>query len=308
MNPWTGLAPADPGYCREARRAGIIPCVKSNYHTHSTFCDGKADPETMAGAAYDACYDILGFSSHAPLPFQTSWNLPASKAEAYRADIRRLETLWRPKGLEILLGLEIDWIEGLSSPADKGFDVLSPDFRLGSTHFVRPGSGEAFAVDEPQEAFLGHLESEAGGDYRIVYRHYYRNLAAMITEGGFDILGHFDLVRKNNNCGQHFDEDGRDYLSAAMEALELLRGKNFVVEINTGGMARGKTSSPYPSLVLLRRMHEMGTRITLCDDAHAPSQLGKHWIDAKALALAAGYRNIAVLSGGTWKERDLAGL
>ncbi len=262
----------------------------------------------MAQAAFDAGYDILGFSSHAPLPFHTGWNLPATKAEAYRAEIRRLQTEWRSKGLEILLGLEIDWIEGQSSPADRRFDSLNLDFKIGSTHFVKPGAGDAFAVDEPEEAFLGHLESEAGGDYRVVYRHYYRNLAAMMAEGGFDILGHFDLVRKNNRNGAHFDEGGPDYLSAAMEAVELVRGRDYVVEINTGGMARGKTSTPYPSLALLRRMREMGARVTLCDDAHAPSHLGKHWSDAVALAQAAGYRSVAVLSGGIWSERDLSAL
>lgn len=279
--------------------------VKSNYHTHSTFCDGKADAATMAKAAFDAGYDILGFSSHAPLPFETSWNLPEADTAAYCAEIRRLGSEWKPKGLEILLGLEIDWIEGQSSPADSRWDSLGLDFKLGSTHFVRPGSGEAFAVDEPDEAFFAHLSSEAGGDYRTVYRHYYRNLAGMIAAGGFDILGHFDLVRKNNRAGHFFDEDGREYLSAAMEAVELLAGRDFVVEVNTGGMARGKTRNPYPSLAIMKRLSEMKIRITFCDDAHAPVHLGKHWEDSKSLARAAGYRSIAVLSEGVWGERDI---
>ncbi len=283
----------------------MIPRVKSNYHTHSTFCDGKADAATMAQAAHDAGYDILGFSSHAPLPFETSWNLPASKAEDYRAEIRRLEKEWKPKGLEILLGLEIDWIEGQSSPADHRFDSLGLDFKLGSTHFVKPGTGEPFAVDEPEKAFLEHLDREAGGDYHSIYRHYYRNLSSMILEGGFDILGHFDLVRKNNRNGVFFDEEGHDYLSAAMEAAELLSGRDFVVEVNTGGMARGKTRTPYPSLAIMKRLKKMEIRITFCDDAHSPAHFGKHWNDAKSLALAAGFRSIAIFSKGIWSERDI---
>jgi len=36
----------------------------SNYHTHSTFCDGKNTPEEIVLAAIDKGFDVIGLSGH----------------------------------------------------------------------------------------------------------------------------------------------------------------------------------------------------------------------------------------------------
>jgi histidinol-phosphatase (PHP family) len=156
-------------------------------------------------------------------------------------------------------------------------------------------------VDEPHEAFDTHVQA-AGGDARRVWGEYYRNLSALIAAGGFDILGHFDLVRRNNRGGRYFDEESREYLDAALGAAVLLQGTGIVVEVNLGAVIRGATASPYPSLPVLQELRRRGVRITFCADAHAPAHLGVHLEDARALARAAGYRSVAVLSGGAWTE------
>ncbi len=61
-----------------------------SFHTHTTFCDGKADAATMARAAFEHHYTHLGFSAHAPVPIKTRWNLPWARAEAYVATVRAL--------------------------------------------------------------------------------------------------------------------------------------------------------------------------------------------------------------------------
>ena len=43
--------------------------MKCNYHTHTTFCDGKASPEETARIAFEKKFDILGFSGHSMYPF-----------------------------------------------------------------------------------------------------------------------------------------------------------------------------------------------------------------------------------------------
>jgi histidinol-phosphatase (PHP family) len=283
--------------------------MRANYHTHCDFCDGKASAKDMAAAASAAGYQVLGFSSHAPLPFPTDWNLPAERLAAYVAEIRRLAADWAPGGqaaegagrpLEILLGLEADWIEGVTGPATwagQGFDYL-----LGSVHYVRTGTDKAWTVDAPIEEFDANLASEAGGEARLVWKAYWRAVAELVAAGGFEILGHLDLVKKNNGGGRCFDEAEPAYLAAAREAIELLRGRDIVVEVNLGGIARGKTKEPYPSLPLLRMAREAGARICFSADAHAPGHLGVALEAGRELAEAAGYRSVAVLSGGSWRE------
>jgi histidinol-phosphatase (PHP family) len=279
--------------------------MRANYHTHCEFCDGHASAAAMAEAAAAKGYGILGFSSHCPLPFPSEGNMELSRLGEYRAEVRRIGREWEGRGLEILLGLEIDWVPGLRSPRDEVFRDAGLDYSIGSIHYISlPGSGR-FAVDydaEAVEAKLSRFDGEDAG--RAFYEEYYRMLAQLIEGGGFDILGHFDLVKKNNDgqAGRWFDEDSRGYRDAALRAARLLAGKGIVAEINVGGMSRGKVGSPYPSLPILRELRAEGVRITFSADAHAPEHLGANLDAARDLARAAGYDSIAVLTKGSWTE------
>jgi histidinol-phosphatase (PHP family) len=279
--------------------------MRANYHTHSEFCDGRATAAEMASAAAAADYQVLGFSSHSPLPFQSEGNMELSRLDAYRTEIRRLGREWSDRGLEILLGLEIEWIEGVSSPRDALFRGIGLDYSIGSVHYVElPGSGR-FAVDyasDVMEARLSKFEGDDSDRGLALYEDYYKRLGMLIEGGGFDILGHFDLVRKNNGEGRYFDESSRGYLDAALGAVRLLAGKDIVVEINVGGMSRGKVKSPYPSLAILRELKAANARITFSADAHAPEHLGANLDAARELARAAGFDSIAVLTNGSWTE------
>lgn len=286
--------------------------MRANYHTHSDFCDGKASPAEMALAARAAGYEVLGFSGHAPFPQGMPWAVKPDRLGDYAAEIRRLKAAWAQGGaeaaahgpMEILLGLEIDWYPPELCPADGSFAGLGLDYSIGSVHFAALPDSEPFTVDSNNEAFALSL-ARAGGDAKALYRDYYARLAAMIEAGDFDILGHFDLVKKNNGASIYFDEASPDYLAAAFEAAGCLEGKDIVVEINLGGLARGKTAEPYPSLPILRQLRELDVPITFCADAHAPAHLGAHLETARKLARAAGYDSIAYLSGGRWNEAAL---
>jgi len=111
---------------------------------------------------------------------------------------------------------------------------------------------KAFTVDESSEEFAHHVNECAGGQSELIWQMYFRNLCAMIHNGGFDIVGHFDIVRKNNDDNRWFDEGSKNYRAAAFEAAELASKQDLVVEINCGGLLRGKTERPYihPSKLL----------------------------------------------------------
>ena len=53
----------------------------SNFHTHTTFCDGTGTPEQMVVSAIEKGFDVLGFSSHSDM---------VRDIGAYKAEIRRL--------------------------------------------------------------------------------------------------------------------------------------------------------------------------------------------------------------------------
>ncbi|HOX48013.1 MAG TPA: histidinol-phosphatase, partial [Spirochaetales bacterium] len=105
-----------------------------------------------------------------------------------------------------------------------------------------------------------------------------------------------------NPGGRLFDEEDPAYLAAAFEAAGLLEGKGIVAELNLGGLARGKTKEPYPSLPILRELKRLRVPITFCADAHDTRHVGVHLDAARELARAAGYESVAVLTKGSWIE------
>jgi len=281
----------------------------TNYHTHSEFCDGKATARVMAQAARQAGFKVLGFSSHAPLPFRTSWTMDYERLPDYIATLRELGREHAPD-MDVLAGLEIDYIEGLCGPADGRFESARLDYSIGSAHFVTPaGAPQAtataldaagvptfgFAVDEPEEDFEAHLATFYAGDTEALVDDYYTAVAACIKAGGFDILGHFDLIRKNNRGQARFREDTPRYRAAAMIAVDALAGTDIIVEINTGGMARGKTDSPYPATWILRELRSRNVSVCVNADAHAPEHLAAYRDEGLRAAADAGYRTLAAI-------------
>ena len=129
--------------------------MKANHHTHSEFCDGRISAAEMAEAAYAAGFSILGFSSHAPLPFSTEWTMDPDRTADYVRTIRNLGQSYQGR-MEILLGLEVDYIEGICGPADGRFAGLGLDYTIGSVHHVRPprlGTDALSTVDDGQDSF-----------------------------------------------------------------------------------------------------------------------------------------------------------
>ncbi|MFZ4618869.1 MAG: PHP domain-containing protein, partial [Rectinemataceae bacterium] len=229
--------------------------MRTNYHTHSPFCDGKASIPAMAAAAHAEGYQVLGFSSHAPLPFETVWNMKAARMPEYAQAVRTEAEAWKNRGLEILLGLEIDWIESIASPCDARFVAIDLDFRICSVHFIDPDGSGLFAVDCPADEFENRAAAAVRDEGDRLWKDYYRRLGLAIQEGGFDILGHLDLVVRNNRNSRWFDESSKAYLDAAFEAIEGLGGTGAIAEINLGPLVRGKSDRPHPSPPIMKRLH-----------------------------------------------------
>ncbi len=263
----------------------------------------------MAETARKAGFSILGFSSHAPLPFPAPWNLPMDRLADYVDTVRALKNEYAPE-LLLLVGLEVDFIAGLCGPADGLFSDAGLDYTIGAAHYVLPagapqpsasaldGHGDpsfGFTVDEPEEEFSAHLKAFYDGDAEALVDDYYAAVAACARAGGFDILAHFDLVRKNNRGQSLFREDSARYKDAAMAAIDEVAKSGVIVEINTGGMARGKTDAPYPSPWILRELYARNVPVCVNADAHAPGHLTAYRNLGLKVAHEAGYRKLTIL-------------
>jgi len=55
----------------------------SNYHTHCALCDGKMMPEDYVLSAIKKGFASIGFTSHAPVLFETSWTMKPENLPIY---------------------------------------------------------------------------------------------------------------------------------------------------------------------------------------------------------------------------------
>ncbi len=253
-----------------------------NLHTHTAWDDGTASPLDMARAAVAAGLTSLGFSVHSPLSWGNDWAIPADRLAAYRAEIAQVRAQFRGT-LAVYDGLEWD---SRSPLAPDGFDYV-----IGSVHFLAPG-GEASSVDLSSAVTKALLEDRFGGDERAMARAYFAQYAALADDPRVDIVGHFDLICKYSETAGLFDSRAPWLLDLASETMGPLVSAGKIFEVNTGAMAKGYRTEPYPSVPLLRRLHALGGRVTISSDAHRPEHLTYAFPETRAQLRAIGFREL----------------
>ncbi len=185
--------------------------MNANYHTHTTWCDGRNTPREMADAALAKGFDALGFSSHAMLPqADVGWVLTPEKALLYAAEVRALAEEYAPR-LRILCGVEADYVPGSAEPSRAAYAAVSPDYIIGSVHFVRAADGAAVMVDHSPKLLAEGIRDHFGGDATAFVKAYFAAVRASLAFD-FDVVGHPDLVRKFNAKQPYFDESAAWYL------------------------------------------------------------------------------------------------
>jgi histidinol-phosphatase (PHP family) len=290
------------GYYFSYRFADIfIPMRFSSLHTHTLFCDGRDDVETMCRAAWEKGLAAIGLSAHGPIRrktgFKTNWHLPDERLDEYIAAVRDARKRWEGR-LPVYLGLEVDYIRGLTGPADKDIRELGLDYVIASVHYIiPPGKAGPFTVDGSMEELERGVREGLGGDGEAMMGYYWDAVREMISAGGFDILGHVDLVKKNNAGGRWFNPESENYRRRAGEAAAAAAGAGVVVEVNTGGINRKKITETYPSLSTLRLFRERQVPALITADAHRAEDLDGNYQKGRETLLAAGYTTHCLFGG-----------
>jgi len=282
-------------------------------HTHTFFCDGKDDIETFCRVAHEKGLDSLGFSAHAPIfaktGLRTDWHLKDERLEEYLDSVRRAKKRWEGK-LPIYLGMEADFIPGMTGPADKDYREMGLDYIIASVHYVLPPKGEPFTVDGPPEEVAQGIKG-FGGDPMGMVEAYLDSEEAMIRSGGFDVLGHPDLVKLHNRDNKFFNPQGEFYLKRIATLAAMLAETGVPCELNTGGLNRNKISECYPSTDFLKRLRKQNVPVVINADAHSAKDLDGHYEEARNAMLEAGYAETALFKGRTygkavWENTNLS--
>lgn len=276
--------------------------IKANYHTHCSYCDGTGVPEDFVKEAVVRKMTALGFSCHAPLPFPNVFTMAAEMLGEYVATVQELKRK-HAGDIRLYLGLEIDFIPGIET-FQSSFSALGLDYSIGSVHYVDADEhGNPWAIDADPATFVNGMTGVYHGNGRAAVERYYALVREMVQEARHDMVGHLDIIKKNNGAGRFFSEDEPWYDEAVKETLALIAEKSRIVEVNTAGLR--KRVGLYPSVDILKRCKEFNILLTVNSDAHQPSDIDSHYSEVRELLLSMGYEEIYQLTPNGWEASPL---
>lgn len=277
----------------------------TNLHTHSFYCDGSNSPEEMVLAAINNNFHSLGISSHGPVNEESDWHIKHNKIEEYIEVVTSLKEKYKDK-IEIFLGMEFDYIPGIGFTDTCKELIERLDYYIGSVHYLgRLKDGELWTVDYTMEELIQGINESFQGDRRRAIEAYYGMIAEMAEKFQPPIIGHLDLIKKNNRDNILFDENESWYINAVETCLDVIKNTSSTLEINTGGIARGYGKEQYPSTFILEMIKERDIPLIINSDAHTVEGIGCKLKDMYKLVGKLEFKSLTYLTKEGWKKQNI---
>lgn len=263
-----------------------------NFHTHTTFCDGKNTPEEMVLAAIEKGFASIGFTGHVTTPYDLSYCM--QDMEGYRADILRLKERYK-KEIQIYLGIE----EDLYSRVNRD----QYDYIIGSMHYAKYNDSY-YSIDSGTE-YIQKCVRFWGNDPLAFAEYYFSTYSQYILERKPEIVGHFDLLTKYDEMIEPLFLQKEAYYGIAEKYLEIALNSGCIFEINTGAMGKGYRTSPYPCERLLHVMKKCEAKVMLSSDSHSIHTLDYQFEDIKRLLKDIGFQYTYMLYNNEFCKESL---
>ena len=276
-------------------------------HTHSRYCDGKGEITEYIEAALTAGLSAYGASGHAPLPFPNDYAMSLQTLLVYRAEVRSLQQRYLDR-IPVYLGLELDYLPGLSDFYSAEFFAPGLDYAVASVHYVGAPGTDPWVYDASAEKFAAEVERRHQGDARPVLEDYYHRVRLLVEESrGWNIpiiIGHLDRIAIWNRENQWFDPESTWYGALIEDTLATIASSGRVLELNTSGWNKPAAKSNPSSAILARAVHH-NIPLIVSADAHRPENVAQHYARAVQVLHEVGCRSIVVPSGGGWHSAPL---
>ena len=266
-------------------RTTVFPC---DTHTHTSRCghavgrdEEYVEVAVAAGLAAIAVTDHLPFywlprERHDPTLAMAPEELPR-----YVDAVLALKERYRGR-IEVLLGIEADYVEGFEEALEAELARYPFDVVLGSEHWI-----DGWWVDAPSSV-ARYREGQSEVD--TIWARYAQTVVAAADSGLFDVLTHLDLPKKFGF------RPSEPFAGREDDVVTAVAASGCAVELSSAGRRR-PVGEDYPSPALLRRLMGAGVPLVLSSDAHAPVEVGFEFADLVAAASAAGAHEVQVVRG-----------
>lgn len=264
--------------------------TNTNYHTHCTYCDGKDPLAAFVTEAEHLHFNQLGFSSHAPVPFENDFGIKDDQIPSYCKEIDQLQS---HTTVTLLKALECDFIPGMSTPFETFKQQHHLDYIIGGVHLVRPkNSDQLWFIDgSKRQIYDDGLFHLFDGNIKLAVTAFWEQTFEMLETQHLDIIAHLDKIKMHN---QHrfFQEDENWYKTLVDKAIQLVYQHNVVMEINTRGLYKKRCDAFYPSTEILMKARKLDIPVVISTDAHKAEELGLYADEAMVELQKCGYGHV----------------
>lgn len=268
--------------------------LNQGLHNHSLFCDGKNTLDEMTSQAVRIGFDTIGFSSHSYTDFDLSYCM--KDEHEYKQECKRLKTEYFGI-IDILIGIEQDYY---SPTASDDYDYI-----IGSVHYVKLRD-DYIPIDLSADILKTAASKYCKGDIMQIVKEYYSTVGDIVNKTDCDIIGHFDLITKfSEKYPKLVDTKSSEYIKARDNALMSLIDSGRIFEVNTGAIARGYRTFPYPDSDCLRIINECGGKVIITSDCHNKEQLNFGFENAVRILVANGFKSVYLYKRGSFIETEL---
>lgn len=256
--------------------------IIADLHTHTLHSHAANTSFEMFEAGRKKGLEIIGFSEHSPRP--KGYRYLSDYQDKLRAgfplyvdEVKRLKK--NESGLEILLGVEVDYIPAEKDYAKKLCAEYEYDYIIGGLHF----QGN-WGFDGPEESWLKLSQKEKFN----VYTQYYLDLKDMAETGLFNIVAHPDLIKIHTKADFDIWLEKKEATEIITDSLKAFKKAGMAMEISSAGL-RKPCKEIYPGPKIMEIAQSLELPISFGSDAHCIKTPAYAFNELASYARAYGY-------------------
>ncbi len=271
--------------------------IKIDTHLHTHYSHGKATVEAMFHAARAKGIDIIGFSEHSPRP--SSHTYPSDYQQRltdgfanYVNDVQNIRSAHKHEAT-VLLGLEMDWLEGHETFSAETVKAHDFDYVIGGIHFL-----DTWGFDYRREDWRTLGEERLAA----LYAQFFTTMGAMARTGLFNIVAHPDIIKIFSIHLFREWATGEQAKTLFHDALTAVRDAGMAMEVSSAGL-RKPCEEIYPCPQIMELAAERGLPISFGSDAHSEASVGFAFDRLAAYARDFGYTDSVYFVKGRMHSR-----
>jgi histidinol-phosphatase (PHP family) len=249
-------------------------------------------------------FDALGFSAHAPLPFANTWSIRPGKLNDYLHDIRTLKQK-NASLIRIAMGLEIDYIPGVSKSFADTQKECGLDYVIGGVHLVSSfGTDALWFIDGGPKGYDDGLRDIFQMDIKKAVGRYFEQLEEMVLTQRPQIIAHCDKIKMNNRS-LYFSQEEPWYKKHLSHMVDVIAASGCIAEVNTRGIYKKRCPETYPSVEVLKEFKRRKVPVIVSTDAHHPDEISLLMPETICVLEELGFRELMVLGRSGWEPRPI---